>query len=66
MSQGGGIIIGMKEGRRFQMDAGFMFAAFIFAAYVLDSRRRIASVSVIAASKADVFRWRLCGYFKGS
>jgi hypothetical protein len=45
MLQRGGNVVGMKQGRRFQMDAGF-----IFAAYVLDSRRRIASVSVIAAS----------------
>ena len=47
MLQRGGSREGMKEGRRFQMDPSF-----IFAAYVHDARRRVASVSVVAADVA--------------
>jgi hypothetical protein len=36
MLQRGGNVVGMKQGRRFQMDARF-----IFPAYILDSRRRL-------------------------
>ena len=47
MLQRGGFTLGMKQGRRFQMDPSF-----IFAAYVNDARRRVASVSVVAADIA--------------
>jgi hypothetical protein len=47
MLQRGGFTLGMKQGRRFQMDPSF-----IFVVYVNDARRRVASVSVVAADIA--------------
>ena len=48
MLERGGHSIGLKYGRRFQNSPSF-----IFSAYVLDSRSRIASVSVLAAEAAN-------------
>jgi hypothetical protein len=49
MLERGGYIYGMKYGRRFQASPSFLFSA-----YVLDSRRRIASVSVVAAKEGNI------------
>jgi len=50
MLERGGHLFGLKYGRRFQSSPSF-----IFSAYVLDSRSRIASVSVLAAEAAEKF-----------
>jgi hypothetical protein len=49
MLERGGYLYGMKYGRRFQASPSF-----IFSAYVLDSRRRISSVSVVAAKEGNI------------